>query len=147
MTLMIFPTAYLVELWPYAERSRGIAWFQFFGKGAGFFATYVNPIGLSAIAWKWLLVYVCWLAFELVFVYFLFPETYNRTLEELAFRKRFTILPLLFYANQSNLVFEGKEKSERAVIAVEKGMLEDSQVEHAEMNIITDGRQDVKSVI
>jgi Sugar (and other) transporter len=61
--------------------------FQFWGKCAGFFATYVNPIGLSAIAWKFLLVYVCWLAFEIVFIYFLFPETQGRTLEELSFCK------------------------------------------------------------
>lgn len=27
-----------------------------------------------------------WLAFEVAFVYFLFPETAHRTLEELAFR-------------------------------------------------------------
>ncbi|CAG8952997.1 hypothetical protein HYFRA_00003187 [Hymenoscyphus fraxineus] len=93
---------YLVEIFPYAERSRGIAWFQFFGKGAGFFATYVNPIGLARIAWKWLLVYCVWLMFEIVFIYFLFPETYGRTLEELSF------------------LFEGSDKAERAVIAVEK---------------------------
>jgi hypothetical protein len=29
---------------------------------------------------------VVWLAFEVVFVYFVFPETANHTLEELAFR-------------------------------------------------------------
>lgn len=34
---------YLVELWPFAERSRGIAWFQLFGRLAGFFTTFVNP--------------------------------------------------------------------------------------------------------
>jgi len=76
---------YLVELFPYAERTRGIAFFQFFGRGAAFFATFVNPIGLDAILWKYLLVYVCWVAFEIVIIYFFFPETYNRTLEELSF--------------------------------------------------------------
>lgn len=79
--------AYLVELFPYAERSRGIAIFQFFGRGAGFFTTFVNPIGLKNITWKWLITYCCWLAFEIVFVWFMFPETANRTLEELAFSK------------------------------------------------------------
>jgi hypothetical protein len=81
---------YMVEVWPYMERSRGIAVFQLFGRLAGFFTTYVNPIGLSNISWKWLLVYVCWLAYEVVFVWFMFPETANRTLEELAFRKCFS---------------------------------------------------------
>ncbi|KAL4897322.1 general substrate transporter, partial [Aspergillus ambiguus] len=76
---------YLVELFPYTGRSRGISWFQFYGRGAAFFATYVNPVGLDRIAWKWLLVYCCWLLFELVFIFFFFPETAGRTLEELSF--------------------------------------------------------------
>jgi hypothetical protein len=77
----------MVEVWPFMERSRGIAIFQLFGRLAGFFTTFVNPIGLENIAWKWLVVYCCWLFYEFVFVYFLFPETANRTLEELAFCK------------------------------------------------------------
>jgi hypothetical protein len=79
---------YLVELWPYAERSRGISVFQLFGRMAGFFTTFVNPIGLQNISWKWLITYCCWLAFEICFVWFLFPETADRTLEELTFCKR-----------------------------------------------------------
>ncbi|KAF2840948.1 general substrate transporter [Patellaria atrata CBS 101060] len=93
---------YMVELFPYATRARGIAIFQFFGRGAGFFTTFVNPIGLEAIKWKWLLTYVCWLAFEIVVVFFLFPETSGRTLEELAF------------------LFEDKALAEQATMAVEK---------------------------
>ncbi|KAF2271335.1 hexose transporter-like protein [Westerdykella ornata] len=76
---------YLVELFPFAQRAKGITIFQFFGRGAAFFTTFVNPIGLDNIKWKWLITYCCWLAFENVFVYFMFPETYGRTLEELAF--------------------------------------------------------------
>lgn len=34
--------AYLVELFPYAERARGIAIEQFFGRIANFFSTYVS---------------------------------------------------------------------------------------------------------
>ncbi|KAJ9606427.1 hypothetical protein H2200_009388 [Cladophialophora chaetospira] len=93
---------YLVEIWPFAERSRGIAIFQFFGRGAGFFTTFVNPIGLKNISWKWLITYCCWLAFEICFVWFFFPETSGRTLEELAF------------------LFEDKALADKAVVAVEK---------------------------
>ncbi|KIW94392.1 uncharacterized protein Z519_04368 [Cladophialophora bantiana CBS 173.52] len=93
---------YLVELWPYAERSRGIAVFQLFGRMAGFFTTFVNPIGLKNISWKWLITYCCWLAFEICFVWFFFPETAGRTLEELAF------------------LFEDKALADKAVVAVEK---------------------------
>jgi hypothetical protein len=78
---------YLVELFPYYVRTKGIAWFQLWGRSAGFFSTQVNPIGLADIKWRYLLVYVCWLCFEVAFIWFLFPETYNRTLEELTFCK------------------------------------------------------------
>lgn len=78
---------YLVELFPYAQRAMGLSVFQFWGRGAGFFTTFVNPIGLEEIKWKWLLTYCCWIAFEIVVVFFLFPETSGRTLEELAFCK------------------------------------------------------------
>ncbi|KIW26295.1 uncharacterized protein PV07_09400 [Cladophialophora immunda] len=109
---------YLVELWPYAERSRGISVFQLFGRLAGFFTTFVNPIGLQNISWKWLITYCCWLAFEICFVWFFFPETAGRTLEELAF------------------LFEDKALADQAVVAVEK------VVHHEDMDPVA---MDVKS--
>ncbi|QRD07141.1 hypothetical protein JI435_308340 [Parastagonospora nodorum SN15] len=75
---------YLVELFPFAQRAKGITVFQFFGRSAGFFNTFVNPIGLK-IGYRYMITYCAWLAFEIVFIYFMFPETYGRTLEELAF--------------------------------------------------------------
>ncbi|TKW57265.1 High-affinity glucose transporter [Colletotrichum tanaceti] len=95
---------YLVELWPYALRSRGISLFQLFGRLAGFFTTFVNPIGIGNASWRYLISYCCWLAFEVVFVYFMFPETAGRTLEELAF------------------LFEDKALADQAVGAVEKAI-------------------------
>ncbi|KAL5326556.1 hypothetical protein ACEPPN_004242 [Leptodophora sp. 'Broadleaf-Isolate-01'] len=93
---------YLIEIFPYAERTRGIAFFQFWARGANFFSTFVNPIGLDAISWRYLLVFCVWVLFEVVVVYFLFPETYNRTLEELAF------------------IYEGQDIQNRQAIATEK---------------------------
>lgn len=90
------PPAYMVEVWPYSERSRGIAVFQLFGRLASFFTTYVNPIGLKDVGWKYLISYCAWLAYEVVFVYFMFPETFGRTLEELAFSKSIILVPLAF---------------------------------------------------
>jgi hypothetical protein len=78
---------YLVELWPYSHRSRGIGVQQIFGKLAGFFSTNVNSIALDAIKWIYLAIYCGWIFFELCIVYWLYPETSGRTLEELAFRK------------------------------------------------------------
>jgi len=76
---------YLVELFPYAQRTMGIGIEQIFGKLGGFFSTNVNPIALKAIDWKYLAIYCGWISFELVIIYFFYPETSNRTLEELAF--------------------------------------------------------------
>ncbi|KFY36664.1 hypothetical protein V495_07693 [Pseudogymnoascus sp. VKM F-4514 (FW-929)] len=93
---------YLVELFPYAERSRGIGVEQFFGKAGGFFSSNVNPIALDAISWKFLAIYCGWIFFELIFVYIFYPETQGRTLEELAF------------------LFEDKALADQAVEAVEQ---------------------------
>ncbi|KAF7332317.1 Hexose transporter [Mycena kentingensis (nom. inval.)] len=76
---------FLVELFPYHVRAKGITIFQWWGRGAGCFNQFVNPIGLANASWKYYISYVIFLAFEIGFVYFLFPETSNRTLEELTF--------------------------------------------------------------
>jgi hypothetical protein len=84
---------YLVELWPYSHRSRGIGVQQIFGKLAGFFSTNVNSIALNALNWRFLAIYCGWIFFELCIVFLLYPETGGRTLEELAFCKSL-LLPL-----------------------------------------------------
>jgi Na+/melibiose symporter-like transporter len=75
----------MVEIWPYAERSRGIAVHKLFTRIAGAVTTFVNPVGLDDIGWYFFLTYIVILVLEVVFVYFFFPETHGRTLEELAF--------------------------------------------------------------
>ncbi|KAI5306314.1 hypothetical protein KEM56_001444 [Ascosphaera pollenicola] len=50
----------------------------------GAFNTYVNPIGLDAIDWKYYFVYVAWIIVEFVVVYFLFIETKGPSLEQIA---------------------------------------------------------------
>ncbi|KAI0071827.1 hexose transporter [Panus rudis PR-1116 ss-1] len=76
---------FLVELFPYHVRAKGIAIFQWWGRAAGFFNQFVNPIGIANAGWKYYISYCIFLLFEVIFVYFLFPETSNRSLEELAF--------------------------------------------------------------
>jgi hypothetical protein len=71
MSLNIWLTvsvAFLVELFPFAQRAKGITIFQFFSRSAGFFTTFVNPIGLGSVKWRWLVTYCVWLAFEIVFI-------------------------------------------------------------------------------
>ncbi|ORY59708.1 general substrate transporter [Pseudomassariella vexata] len=76
---------YMVEIFPYSQRSQGIAVEQLTVRFAVFFNTYVNPIALDNIGWKYYIVYCIWILVEIATVYLLFPETYNRTLEELSF--------------------------------------------------------------
>jgi len=82
---------YMVELFPYAERSRGISIEQFFVRGAAFFTTYINPIGMDNAGWKYLIMYILMICVEIATIYFFYPETQGRTLEELAFCKQHTI--------------------------------------------------------
>lgn len=76
---------FLVEIFPFQVRAKGIAIFQWFGRAAGFFNQFVNPVGIANAGWKYYISYCVFLLFEVVFVYFLFPETHGKTLEELAF--------------------------------------------------------------
>ncbi|KAG7287505.1 hypothetical protein NEMBOFW57_007017 [Staphylotrichum longicolle] len=76
---------YMVEIFPFQQRSKGIAVEQLTVRFAVFFNTYVNPIALDSIGWKYYIVYCVWILVEIATVYFLFPETHNRTLEELSF--------------------------------------------------------------
>lgn len=115
---------YLVELFPYAERSRGIAIEQFWGRSAAFFTNFVNPIGMDNAGWKYLLMYIATILCEILTIWFFYPETYGRTLEELAF------------------LFEDRDKADRAVSAVEKtihfGSADDKPVGEIGMNPIGD---------
>ncbi|KAF5853258.1 hypothetical protein GGP41_001800 [Bipolaris sorokiniana] len=76
---------YMVEIFPYYVRTKGLSWFQLFNRCAVMLGSFTNPIGLEDLDWKFLFVYIALLSCEIVFIYFLFPETYGKTLEELTF--------------------------------------------------------------
>lgn len=92
----------MVEVFPFQQRAKGIAVEQLTVRFAVFFNTYVNPIALDAITWKYYIVYCIWILVEIATVYFLFPETHNRSLEELSF------------------MFEGKEVQDQVQKNVDK---------------------------
>ena|ERR1700691_2795399 len=96
--------SYTVEILPYHLRAKGFNIFNFVISLALIFNQYVNPIALDHLTWKYYvrlfilryafcllfnflhyqLVYVCWLAVELVFLLFTIVETKNLSLEETA---------------------------------------------------------------
>ncbi|EOA86795.1 uncharacterized protein SETTUDRAFT_41325 [Exserohilum turcica Et28A] len=113
---------YLVEIFPYAQRTMGIGIEQIFGKLAGFFSIYVNPIALTAIEWKYFAIYCGWITFEFTFVYFVYPETYNRTLEELAF---------LFEDDLADEATRATEKSVQGHETMDHGKMGTTTIERA----------------
>ncbi|CCT74620.1 related to hexose transporter protein [Fusarium fujikuroi] len=76
--------AYPVEILPFDLRSKGLSINLTVVFAAGFFNQYVNPIALEAIQWKFYFVYIATLTAMLPTIWFLFPETKGRTLEEIA---------------------------------------------------------------
>jgi len=70
-----------------------------------------TPVALNAINWKFLAIYCGWIFFEFIFIYFCYPETSGRTLEELSF------------------LFEDKALAEQAVESVEKVVHNDDALE------------------
>ncbi|KAL0959684.1 hypothetical protein HGRIS_011382 [Hohenbuehelia grisea] len=76
--------SYTVEILPFPIRAKGFTVFNFAISLSLIFNQYVNPVALDAIQWKYYLVYVAFLAFELVFLYFFVIETKNKSLEETA---------------------------------------------------------------
>lgn len=75
--------AYIVEIYPYTLRSRGVSVMYcstFLGLVVG---NQVNPIAMQDIGWKYYIVFCCILAVLIVVIWFLFPETMGHSLEEI----------------------------------------------------------------
>jgi len=83
---IMMPLTYIFvcEVFPFIHRSKGVAITQFFSRGGSAFNQFVNPIAMSAITWKYYIVYVAWLAVETGTIFFVYPETRGPSLEEVA---------------------------------------------------------------
>jgi sugar porter (SP) family MFS transporter len=75
---------YITEILTFSLRMPGLAVFQFSQTCFSILSTYVTPIGLENLAWKYYLIWLPWVIIELVGVYLLFPETKGPSLEEIA---------------------------------------------------------------
>lgn len=74
---------YVAEIFPNHLRSAGVA----LSLGSFYLASEVTlvaaPIAMNNIGWKFYLVIICPSFFYIIIIYFLFPETKGRTLEEI----------------------------------------------------------------
>jgi MFS family permease len=75
---------YALEVLPYSLRAKGMSIYMFTLMSAITFNILVNPIALEAIAWKYYFVFLTVLAVSFVAMYFVFPETSSRLLEDVA---------------------------------------------------------------
>lgn len=72
---------------------------QWWSRAATFINTFVNPIGMDNIGWRYYIWYCCWITVEGIVIYLFFPETAGRTLEELSFSKISLRNPRSSYTN------------------------------------------------
>lgn len=75
--------AYSSEILPYGIRAKGLSLCLGVTALSSVLNQYINPIGLSHLAWKFYFVYIVILVIEVLCIWFLFVETKGPTLEEI----------------------------------------------------------------
>lgn len=76
--------SYPTEIFTYSLRSKGITCELLSIYGSLIIAAFTNPVGLENIAWKYYIVFCCFLAVIGTVTWFTFPETKGYSLEEIA---------------------------------------------------------------
>ncbi|KAH6963063.1 general substrate transporter, partial [Fusarium avenaceum] len=74
---------YPVEVLSYEIRAKGMAFSSLFTNAAMLVMQFGIPVALENIAWKTYIVFCIWCVCQSIILFFLVPETKNRTLEEL----------------------------------------------------------------
>ncbi|KAL4807427.1 general substrate transporter [Aspergillus unguis] len=75
---------YPVEILPFHSRQKAMAMFYIGNSCANLFNSFVSPIALDAIGWKYYVVYIAMLLQFLVVAYLFFPETRGYALETIS---------------------------------------------------------------
>jgi len=102
--------AYAIEILPYALRAKGLMIMNITVQATLAVGSQTNPIAWEDLPkhWNLALFYTLWIAVELVFVYFVYPETMGPTLEEIS------------------RIFDGDDAVAHVdVHAIEKGIMEE----------------------
>lgn len=102
--------AYPVEIWQYTMRSRGVTFSLVVNYAGLILGQFVNPIAMNNIGWKYYIVFCCLLAMLVVLIYFLFPETKGRTLEQIS--EIFNGSRVTGVARRNSAVAPAEQKSE-----------------------------------
>ncbi|OQD77092.1 hypothetical protein PENDEC_c003G03593 [Penicillium decumbens] len=76
--------AYPAEIMPFQLRAKGLAITLTTDSLACFFNQYVNPVAFGVLQWRYFSIYVGCLVVVLALVYFFFPETQGKSLEEVS---------------------------------------------------------------
>ncbi|KIX05709.1 uncharacterized protein Z518_03681 [Rhinocladiella mackenziei CBS 650.93] len=79
----ISPT-YIMEVVPYSLRSKASMLYQLTGNLAGVYNSFANPVAMDAISWRYYIVWCVIIAINFTLIFFFFPETKGRALEEVA---------------------------------------------------------------
>ncbi|KAF2009022.1 general substrate transporter [Aaosphaeria arxii CBS 175.79] len=75
--------AYTVEIFPFTLRSRGLTWTLTCSYAGLITAQMLNPIAMAALGWKYYILFCCILVYLVVVIWFMFPETKGRSLEQI----------------------------------------------------------------
>ena len=75
---------YIMEITPFSLRSKAAGLYQVCGALPGLYNSWVNPIAMAAIGWRYYILWVVLTALWLTFAIFFAPETKGRGLEEVA---------------------------------------------------------------
>ncbi|KAL6298721.1 general substrate transporter [Sparassis latifolia] len=74
---------YPVEVLAYNNRAKGLAVMNLFVNACGLFNTYLPPVAIGAVGWRFYIFYAAWDALGIVVIYLTFVETKGRNLEEI----------------------------------------------------------------
>ncbi|CAL5873688.1 uncharacterized protein PFLUO_LOCUS7970 [Penicillium psychrofluorescens] len=79
----VSPT-YIMEVVQYSLRAKASMLYQLSGGLAGLYNSFANPVAMDAISWRYYIVWCCVIGVHLTIIYFFFPETKGKGLEEVA---------------------------------------------------------------
>ncbi|KAJ6079601.1 hypothetical protein N7467_009354 [Penicillium canescens] len=79
----IAPT-YIMEVVQYSLRAKASMMYQLTGNLAGIYNSFANPVAMDAISWRYYIVWCCVIGIHFTLIYFFFPETKGKGLEEVA---------------------------------------------------------------